>query len=92
MDLVGPLVDGGAGQGAQPEQLEGFLLSDDGDELWAVSGANEAPAGITVLRLGTLGFEQLGLNDSSGAFESRSANPATGPGTPVASGFRGRSP
>ena len=63
------------GAGATPQQLEGFRLSDDGEGLWAVSGAVEnTPAEVTVLRLTGSGLAQLQLT-GPGGFQ---------PGEPVA--------
>jgi hypothetical protein len=58
------------GGGARPTQLEGFQLSGDDGELWAISGAREAPAGVTVLRLGQFAFAQVALGDSDHVFAS----------------------
>jgi hypothetical protein len=65
--LASPLVYGAAG--ALPEEMEGFHLSDDGEGLWAVSGASSAPAELTVLRLAGTSFQQLSLADPSEAIE-----------------------
>lgn len=62
-----PVVFGGSG--ARATQLEGFRLSGNAGELWAVSGAWEAPAGVTALRLGAFGFGQVSLVDPEHAFE-----------------------
>lgn len=62
-----PIVYGEAG--ALPEQLEGFHLSDDGEGLWAASGAKSAPAELTVLRLTGGAFQQLSLDDPSEALK-----------------------
>src|SRR5262249_51087906 len=56
------------GAGAKPQQLQGFQLATDQQDLWAVSGAVSAPAEITILRMGVNGFQQLDLSDPSGAF------------------------
>lgn len=56
------------GPGAKPTQLGGFLLAGDDQALWGVSGSEAAPAGITVLRLGDPGFEQVHLSDASSTF------------------------
>lgn len=64
-----PIVYGGAA--TKPTQLEGFRLSDDGEALWAVSGAAPGePGGVTVLRLraGASALEQVALNDPTPAF------------------------
>ncbi|HSR95017.1 MAG TPA: hypothetical protein VLK56_09140 [Solirubrobacterales bacterium] len=63
----GPIDFGGAG--ARPGQLEGFRLGSGDGELWAISGASEAPAGVTALRLGPSAFEQVALSDPEHAFE-----------------------
>lgn len=62
-----PVVFGGSG--ARATQLDGFRLSGNAEELWAVSGAREAPAGVTALRFGTFGFGQVGLSDPEHSFE-----------------------
>jgi hypothetical protein len=64
---AGPIEYGGAG--ATPERLEGFQLSSGDDGLWAVSGTTGAPNEVTVLRLGSGGFEQVSLEDPTPAFE-----------------------
>jgi hypothetical protein len=64
-----PIAYGEAGAG--PGNLQGFQLSDDGEGLWAVSGAKN-PGEVTVLRLAGSSFEQLSLDDPSEAF-----NPGT---------------
>src|SRR4029077_12066839 len=52
------------GAGASAEELEGFLLSAGDDGVWAVSGALEAPAEISVLRKsGAEPFAPVPLND-----------------------------
>jgi hypothetical protein len=58
------------GAGAKPTQLEGFRFGDDGEGLWAVSGASAAPAKVTALRLvePEAGFEQIALQDPTHAF------------------------
>jgi hypothetical protein len=57
------------GEEATPEQLEGFHLAGDGAALWAVSGAVEPPARLTVLRKpGSAAFQQLALLDPGNAF------------------------
>jgi hypothetical protein len=58
------------GEGAVPSQLEGFRLSDDGEALWAVSGASSAPAEVTALRLGpgASSFAQVSLSGSGSPF------------------------
>jgi hypothetical protein len=58
------------GEEATPNQLEGFQLSDDGEALWAVSGAASAPAEVAVLRLGAgaSSFEQVPLSDATSPF------------------------
>ncbi len=55
------------GEGAQPGQLRGFHLSDDGEGLWAVSGAGAAPAEVTALRLGPAGLDQVELEEEEPA-------------------------
>ncbi len=60
-----PIVYGAAG--AKPTQLEAFRLSGDGKGLWAIAGAEGAPATVTALRLGAEGFEQVTLEDPGGA-------------------------
>jgi hypothetical protein len=55
---------------AKPAQLEGFRLSGDGEELWAIAGAKIAPAAPTALRLGPTGFEQVPLDAPAGALEA----------------------
>lgn len=49
--------------GAEAAELQGFHLSDEGQRLWAVSGASGAAAGVTVLRLDDEGLTQLPLED-----------------------------
>jgi hypothetical protein len=62
-----PIVYGGAR--AKPTQLEGFRLVGDEEGLWAIAGAQTAPAAVTALRLGPTGFEQVALDDPGGVFE-----------------------
>ncbi len=50
----------------EPTQLEAFRLSGDGAGLWAIAGAESAPARVTALRLGAGGFEQVALDDPGG--------------------------
>ncbi len=57
------------GAGAEASELEGFRLSDDGQRLWAISGAAGPPATVTVLRLGEEGLAQLPLEDPDGVLE-----------------------
>jgi hypothetical protein len=64
----GPIVYGGAH--AKPTQLEGIRLSGDEEALWAIAGAETAPAAVTVLRLGPTGFEQVALDDPGGVLEA----------------------
>jgi hypothetical protein len=59
-----PIVYGGAG--AEPTQLEAFRLTGDGEGLWAIAGAESAPAEVTALRLGAEGFEQVAIEDPGG--------------------------
>jgi hypothetical protein len=62
--------------GAKPTQLQGFQLAADGEgegqpfaqQLWAIAGAREAPAKVTVLRLGATGLKQVLLQDPEGVF------------------------
>jgi len=54
------------GEGAEATELGGFLLSDEGQRLWAVSGAVGSAATVTVLRLGAEGLAQLPLDDPDG--------------------------
>jgi hypothetical protein len=61
-----PVSFGGAG--AEATELEGFLLSADAEELWAASGAIEAPADLTFLRLGAFSLEQVTPSDPEEAF------------------------
>ena len=63
-ETAGPL---SYGESASPEQLQGFRLSDDGEGLWAASGASGS-ATLTVLRLRSSAFEQLSLDDPNAAF------------------------
>jgi len=56
------------GAGAEPTQLEAFRLTGDDDGLWAIAGAESAPAMVTALRLGVKGFEQVPLKDPDGVF------------------------
>ncbi|HVO53054.1 MAG TPA: hypothetical protein VMT37_01435 [Solirubrobacterales bacterium] len=57
--------------GAKPEALAGFMLSDEANGLWAVSGAKaSAPsAPVTVLRLGETGLAQVHLVDPGSVFQ-----------------------
>jgi hypothetical protein len=57
------------GAGAEASELEGFRLSDDGQRLWAISGATGPSATVTVLRLGDDGLAQLPLEDPDGVLE-----------------------
>lgn len=59
-----PIVYGGAG--AEPTQLEAFRLTGGDEGLWAIAGAESAPAMVTALRLGVEGFEQVTLEDPGG--------------------------
>jgi hypothetical protein len=52
--------------GATAEELEGFRLSDAGEGLWAVAGAEGSAAELTALRLDGTGLHQLSLSDPSG--------------------------
>lgn len=63
-----PIVYGGAH--SKPTQLEGFRLSGDDEALWAIAGAETAPATVTALRLGSTGFEQVALDDPGGVLEA----------------------
>lgn len=54
--------------GAKPTQLQGFRLAGDGEELWAIAGAETEPATVTALRLGGGGFEQVSLDDPGSVF------------------------
>jgi hypothetical protein len=56
------------GAGAEPTQLEAFRLTGDDDGLWAIAGAESAPATVTALRLGPEGFEQVVLEDPGAVF------------------------
>jgi hypothetical protein len=57
------------GEGAVPTQLEAFRLSDGGEGLWAIAGAESKPATVTALRLGAEEkLEQLPLEDPGGVF------------------------
>jgi hypothetical protein len=51
------------GAGAEPTDLEVFRLAGDEEGLWAVAGAESAPATVTALRLGPEGFGQVALED-----------------------------
>lgn len=53
----------GFGAGAEPTQLEAFRLTGDEGGMWAIAGAESAPATVTALRLGPEGFEQVALED-----------------------------
>jgi hypothetical protein len=52
------------GAGAEASELGGFHLTDDGQRLWAVSGATGTAAQVTVMRLGAEGLAQLPLEES----------------------------
>lgn len=54
---------------ADPTQLEAFRLTGDGEELWAIAGAESAPATVTALRLGAEDFEQITLEDPGGVLD-----------------------
>jgi hypothetical protein len=54
------------GEGAGPEQLEGFRLSGAGGSLWGASGATAGPARPVVLRKTTGPFAQVALADPEG--------------------------
>ena len=62
-DPFEPLCDGRTDRlrrrAPNPTQLEAFRLSGDGEGLWAIAGAESAPATVTALRLGAEGFEQV---------------------------------
>lgn len=87
-----PIVYGGAA--TNPEELEGFHLSDDGESLWAISGSVVTrQGGVTALRLapGATNFQQLTLSDPTPAFEigTRVTGVAAEPGAAAAwVGFR----
>lgn len=57
--------------GASAEELEGMRLSDAGEGLWAVAGAEGPPAATTVLRLDESGLHQVQLDDPGGALVAR---------------------
>jgi hypothetical protein len=58
------------GPGATAEQLEGFQLSAAGESLWAISGAFNPPAALTVLRKqGSGPFAQVTLADAEGVLD-----------------------
>lgn len=51
----------------KPGELEGLHLSSDGEEMWALAGAEEgSSASILALRLGEAGFESVTLQDPGG--------------------------
>lgn len=64
---VAPIVYGGTG--ATAAQMQGFHLSEDGEGLWAVSGATSAPAEVTALRLQDDQLEQVDLEESVPTFQ-----------------------
>lgn len=70
------------GAGVEPTQLEAFHLTGDDEGLWAIAGAESAPATVTALRLGPEGFQQVALEDSEGVFDpgDRIAGAAAEPG------------
>ena len=85
-----PIVYGGAG--AEPTQLQAFRLTGDEEGLWAIAGAETAPATVTALRLGPGGFGQIALEDPGGVLGAgvRITGAAAEPGGEGAwVGFRG---
>lgn len=78
------------GAGADPTQLEAFRLTGDEEGLWAVAGAESAPATVTALRLGAEGFQQVPLEDPDGVLGPGDSlgGAAAEPGGGVWVGFR----
>lgn len=57
------------GDGAEPDQLQGFHLSSDGTRLWAVSGATAKGAEVTALQLESGVLRQVDLEDGGSVFQ-----------------------